>query len=67
MVAFSQSFLPGDSGSPVIALRDGKPELVGLVNAQVAEIFTTMIPVDVVVNRIKELTGINIRQWAEER
>lgn len=70
VVIFSAPITTGDSGSPVIALRDGRPELVGIVASylwydNVAN-FGVMIPIDLVVEKIKKLTGIDLREVNEK-
>jgi S1-C subfamily serine protease len=52
---------PGDSGGPVYALRDGQPELVGIINAGV--INTTIgfvLKIRPLLEKIHERTGINL-------
>lgn len=61
-IGISSPVLPGDSGSPVIALRDGSPELVGILNINLLERFGIMIGIDRVLEKIQETTGIDLRQ-----
>ena len=51
----------GDSGSPVVALRDGKPELVGLLNMSIISNFSTILSIDEVIEKIKKASSINLR------
>ncbi|MFH0752753.1 MAG: serine protease [archaeon] len=48
----------GDSGGPVIALRDGKIELIGMVSSKVQDSsnLTYVIRIDKILDKIKELT-----------
>lgn len=61
-IGISSAVLPGDSGSPVIALRDGNPELVGIVNINLFERLGIMIGIDRVLEKIQEATGIDLRK-----
>lgn len=61
----SQTVLPGDSGSPVIAFRDGKPELVGMVEGYIDGDGNTIrayaFKINVAINEIREKLGIDLR------
>jgi len=61
-MGISVPIVPGDSGSPVVAFRDGRPELVGIVNTQLLGILGTMIPIDEVLRHFKEATGVDLRE-----
>lgn len=60
-IVLSIAVIGGDSGSPVLALRGGKPELVGLVNAKINETLGSMIALDSMLEKIKTRTGIDLR------
>jgi len=60
-IGLSVPAMGGDSGSPIVALRDGKPELVGLLNMSIAPNFSTMLSIDEVIEKIKEVSGIDLR------
>lgn len=64
LIVFSRPAEPGDSGSIVVALRDGKPEIVGIVNIRWDNL-GAMVAIDRVIERIKEITGIDLRQQNE--
>lgn len=64
LIAFSRPAEPGDSGSIVVALRDGKPEIVGIVNIG-WDSLGTMVAIDRVIEKIRETTGIDLRQQKE--
>lgn len=66
----SQSTDLGDSGSPIIALRDGKPELVGIYlgwtqradGDNSRNIRSRALKINVAVDEIKEKLGIDLRK-----
>lgn len=65
----SQSIDEGDSGSPVIAFRDGKPELIGIHIGWVGNdddngrnIRSRALKIDMAVDEIKERLGIDLRK-----
>jgi len=61
LIAISISAQSGDSGSIVVALRDGKPETVGIVNIAFNGL-GTMVAIDRAIEKIKETTGIDLRE-----
>lgn len=65
LIAFSRPAEPGDSGSMVVALRDGKPEIVGIVNLG-WDSLGTMVAIDRVIEKIKETARIDLRQQNED-
>lgn len=55
----------GDSGSPIIAFRDGKPELVGIYLGWIGErddIRSRALRIDSAIDEIKEKLGIDLRE-----
>lgn len=57
----------GDSGSPVVALRDGAPEIIGFASnalrvSKLMHNLNMIVPTDEVVKRIKETNGIDLHQ-----
>ena len=65
LILISMGIVGGDSGSPVIALRDGKPELVGMVNSTFSNV-GSMIAIDRALEKIKTATRIDLRKINEE-
>lgn len=64
-VILSIGAMPGDSGSPVVALRDGRLELVGLLEATLGQAISFMIAIDAAIQKILEKTGIDLRKISE--
>lgn len=62
----STALIGGDSGSRVIALRDGQPEIVGLVHASYLGVMGMVSRIDKVLSQILEETGIDLRKQNEE-
>ncbi len=65
----SQSTEQGDSGSPIIAFRDGRPELIGIYLGWAGDfhdngknVRSRALKINVAVDDIKEKTGINLRE-----
>lgn len=65
----SQSTNGGDSGSPIVAFRDGKPELVGIYLGWIGEdesngknTRSRAIKINVAIDEIKEKLGIDLRE-----
>lgn len=64
-IGISIPVVGGDSGSPVVALRDGELELVGIAQAGIFGILGIMTPIDTALEKIKEATDIDIREQNE--
>lgn len=57
----------GDSGSPVVAIRDGLPELVGVAKGKVKDGgIGILISIDSIVEAVRSETGIDLRKLNEE-
>lgn len=56
----------GDSGSPIVALRHGVPEVIGIADALlVTSGITSAISVDLIFQAIKEKSGVDLREQAK--
>ena len=67
--SISQSTDNGDSGSPVIGFRDGKPELIGIYLGWVGDSYdngkntrSRAIKINVVIDEVKKNLGIDLRE-----
>lgn len=60
-IVLSTPVISGDSGSPVLALRDGVPEIVGLINVNFLRHRGAMIAIDFILEFVLKQTGIDLR------
>lgn len=65
LIFISTGIVGGDSGSPVVALRDGRPELVGMVSSTFFNM-GIMIAIDRALEKIKNSTRIDLRAVNEK-
>lgn len=66
-LTISLSIDVGDSGSPVVALRDGAPEIIGFASnvlrlGKLMHGFSMVVPIDEIAKRIKEANNIDLHE-----
>ncbi len=71
LITISANIDLGDSGSPIIALRDGVPEIVGVISNVFAvgglmHGFSMIVPIDEIIKRMRESTGIDLKSLSDE-
>ncbi len=70
LMSISADIDRGDSGSPVVALRDGVPEVVAIASnvlgiSSLMHGINMVIPIDLIVTRVREETGIDLKQLSD--
>lgn len=60
-ISSSIAAITGDSGARVVALRDGRLEVIGILNALRFGYIGMIIPIDAILLQIKGKTGIDLR------